>query len=159
MGIMRRAGMPKRLRRRRSTNVSQSVACHTLQMALEAEGHVVETATDGPEGIRRFREREGWDLALLDQRLPGMEGWEVLRRIHEMDPSARVVMVTANGTHELALDAMRSWATDFLRKPFTPEVLRGCVRGTLAPPRGRVRASGARCPRFGARGCAELGGD
>lgn len=104
----------------------------TMQMALEAEGYTVGTAADGPEGIGRFREREGWDLVLLDQRMPEMEGLEVLRRIREIDLSARVVMVTAYGTIELAVEAMRSGATDFLRKPFTPETLRGCVRGALA---------------------------
>jgi CheY-like chemotaxis protein len=104
----------------------------TMELALEAEGYGVGTAADGPAGLQRFREREGWDLVLLDQRMPGMEGLEVLRRIREIDLSARVVMVTAYGTIELAVDAMRSGATDFLRKPFTPEVLRGCVRGALA---------------------------
>jgi CheY-like chemotaxis protein len=104
----------------------------TMQMALETEGYRVGTAADGPEGLVRFREREGWDLVLLDQRMPGMEGLEVLRAIHEIDPAARVVMVTAYATIELAVDAMKAGATDFLRKPFTPDVLRGAVRGALA---------------------------
>jgi CheY-like chemotaxis protein len=103
----------------------------TMQMALEAEGYVVAGATDGLEGVRRFREREGWDLVLLDQRMPGMDGLEVLRRIREIDPEAKVVMVTAYATIDLAVDAMRAGATDFLRKPFTPAVLRGAVRGAL----------------------------
>jgi DNA-binding response OmpR family regulator len=113
----------------------------TMQIALEAEGYVVGTAADGPEGLRRFREREGWDLVLLDQRMPGMEGLEVLRRIREIDPAACIVMVTAYGTIELAVDAMRAGATDFLRKPFTPDVLRGAVRGALAthPPEAEFR--------------------
>jgi CheY-like chemotaxis protein len=104
----------------------------TMQMALETEGYTVETAADGPEGLRRFREPRGWDLVLLDQRMPGMEGLEVLRRIREVDPDACVIMATAYGTIELAVDAMKAGAKDFLRKPFTPEVLRGAVAGTLA---------------------------
>jgi len=104
----------------------------TMQMALEAEGYQVETAADGPEGLRRFQEATGWDLVLLDQRMPGMEGLEVLRRVRETDPNACVIMATAYGTIELAVDAMKAGARDFLRKPFTPEVLRGAVAGTLA---------------------------
>jgi CheY-like chemotaxis protein len=103
----------------------------TMSMALETEGYEVSTAADGPEGVRRFRERKGWDLILLDQRMPGMDGLEVLGRIREIDPEARVVMVTAYATIELAVEAMRAGATDFLRKPFTPDVLRGAVRGAL----------------------------
>jgi CheY-like chemotaxis protein len=104
----------------------------TMAMALEADGYVVAGAADGAEGLRRFREGQRWDLILLDQRMPGMDGLEVLHRIREIDPEARVLMVTAYATIELAVDAMRAGATDFLRKPFTPAVLRGAVRGALA---------------------------
>jgi CheY-like chemotaxis protein len=107
----------------------------TIQFALEAVGYRVETAAHGLEGLEKFGTGEEWDLVLLDQRMPGMEGLEVLRCIHERDPSARVMMVTAYGTIELAVDAMKAGAVDFLRKPFTPEVLRGAVKATLALPR------------------------
>ena len=66
---------------------------------------------------------------LLDQRMPGMDGLEVLREIRKRDPQARVIMATAFGTIDLAVEAMKSGATDFLRKPFTAETLRGAVRG------------------------------
>jgi len=107
----------------------------TMQFALEAVGHRVETAADGPEGLTGFGNGENWDLVLLDQRMPGMEGLEVLRRIRERDSAARVVMVTAYGTIELAVDAMKAGAVDFLRKPFTPEILRGAVEASLKLPR------------------------
>lgn len=107
----------------------------TMQFALEAVGYHVETAADGPEGLTRFGNGENWDLVLLDQRMPGMEGLEVLRKIRERDPASRVMMVTAYGTIDLAVDAMKAGAVDFLRKPFTPEVLRGAVQACLALPR------------------------
>jgi DNA-binding response OmpR family regulator len=106
----------------------------TMRMALEAAGYEVGTAADGPEGLEQFGAGETWDLVLLDQRMPGMDGLEVLRRMRERNPSARILMVTAYGTIELAVDAMKAGAVDFLRKPFTPEVLRGAVKAVLALP-------------------------
>ena len=110
----------------------------TMRFALEALGYRVETAADGPSGLAAFGGGESWDLVLLDQRMPGMEGLEALRQIRERDPEARVLMVTAYGTIELAVDAMKTGAVDFLRKPFTPNVLRGAVKAALAHPRQRL---------------------
>jgi CheY-like chemotaxis protein len=107
----------------------------TMKIALDAVGYRTETAADGPEGLQKFGAGEQWDLVLLDQRMPGMEGIEVLRHIRERDPEARVMMVTAYGTIELAVDAMKAGAVDFLRKPFTPDMLRGAVQAALAHPR------------------------
>jgi len=110
----------------------------TMQLTLEASGYTVETAEDGIEGLNRFGDGERWDLVLLDQRMPRMEGYEVLQVLRARDPSSRVVMVTAYGSIELAVDAMKAGALDFLRKPFSPEVLRGAVSAALAHPRGPV---------------------
>lgn len=107
----------------------------TMQMALEAAAYEVETAADGTEALEKFGNGSQWDLVLLDQRMPGMEGLEVLRQMRERDPAARVAMVTAYGTIDLAVEAMKSGAVDFLRKPFTPDVLRGVVKAVLSHPR------------------------
>jgi CheY-like chemotaxis protein len=115
----------------------------TMQLALDAVGYRTETAADGAEGLEKFGAGPEWDLVLLDQRMPGMEGLEVLSRIRERDPEARVVMVTAYGTIELAVDAMRAGAVDFLRKPFTPETLRGAAAMALAHPRRAPEAEAA----------------
>ena len=64
-----------------------------VRIALEKAGHTVEQAADGPEGIERFRDGADWDVVLLDQRMPGMEGLEVLREMRNRDPLARVVMI------------------------------------------------------------------
>lgn len=108
-----------------------------IRLALQHDGHTVETAADGPDGLEKFGDGQGWDLALLDQRMPGMEGLEVLRQMRQRDPDTRIIMITAFGTIDLAVDAMKAGATDFLRKPFTAEILRGAVRAVLqssAPP-------------------------
>jgi DNA-binding response OmpR family regulator len=107
----------------------------TMRLALEAAGYQVEVAADGASGLALFGTGAGWDLVLLDHRMVGMEGLEVLARIHACDPAARVIMVTAFASVELAVDAMKGGAADFLRKPFTPEVLRGAVRAVLSQPR------------------------
>jgi DNA-binding response OmpR family regulator len=109
-------------------------------MALAQGGHAIAEAADGPEGLRLFGKGLNWDLVLLDQRMPGMEGLEVLRRIREVAPLANVVFMTAYATLDLALDAVDAGAGDFLRKPFPIETLRGAVdavlgRDTAAVPR------------------------
>ncbi len=106
----------------------------TIRLTLQHSGHTVQTAADGIEGLERFGNGLEWDLVLLDQRMPGMEGLEVLREIRRRDPLANVVMATAFGTIDLAVEAMKVGATDFLRKPFTAETLRGAVQAALAPP-------------------------
>src|SRR6185437_594272 len=75
-----------------------------------------------------------WDAVLLDQRMPGMDGLETLRHINERDATARVIMATAYASIELAVDAMKLGATDFVRKPMTPETLRHAVAAALARP-------------------------
>jgi len=69
---------------------------------------------------------------LLDQRMPGMDGLETLRHINERDATARVIMATAYASIELAVDAMKLGATDFVRKPMTPEILRNAVAAALS---------------------------
>ncbi len=103
----------------------------TVRLALQRVGHTVETAADGAEALEKFGLGGGWDLVLLDQRMPGMEGLEVLRQMRQKAPKARIVMATAFGTIDLAVEAMKSGATDFLRKPFTLETLRGAVEAAL----------------------------
>jgi DNA-binding response OmpR family regulator len=69
---------------------------------------------------------------LLDQKMPGMDGLETLRQLKQRLPEACVIMVTAFASIDLAVDAMRLGATDFLRKPMTPDALRASVTAALA---------------------------
>jgi CheY-like chemotaxis protein len=102
-----------------------------LKLALAHVGHQVETAADGYEGLELYGDGTAWDLVLLDQRMPGLEGLEVLREIRHRVASAKIIMITAFGTIDLATEAMTVGATDFLRKPFTVDTLRSAVTAAL----------------------------
>ena len=103
-----------------------------LRLALEHVGHRTALASDGDEGLEKFGNGEGWDLILLDQRMPGMEGLQVLKELRCRREDIAVIMITAFGTIDLATEALHAGATDFLRKPFTIEVLRESVAAALS---------------------------
>jgi CheY-like chemotaxis protein len=98
-----------------------------VRLALQHAGHVVETAADGGEGLDKFGDGAAWDVVLLDYRMPGLTGMDVLREMRKRDVHARVIIITAFGTIDLAAEAMREGATDFLRKPFSADTLRDAV--------------------------------
>lgn len=102
-----------------------------MRLTLEASGYTVEEAASGEEGLARFGDGSAFDAVLLDQKMPGLDGLETLRRLEARAPGARVLMVTAFASIELAVDAMKLGACDFLRKPMTPDALRGAVAATL----------------------------
>jgi CheY-like chemotaxis protein len=81
----------------------------SLQTLLEIEGYEVETATDGAEGLARLAERP-FDLVLLDFALPERNGIEILQDIRERDSELTVIMITAYGTVENAVNAMQAGA-------------------------------------------------
>jgi DNA-binding NtrC family response regulator len=103
----------------------------TLAQALEPLGLPVQTAGDGNEALEKLQE-SNFCLILLDLKLPGLDGIEVLRRIKESWPQVPVVMMTAHGTIEYAVEAMKLGAVDFLRKPFSPAEIREIVQKVLA---------------------------
>lgn len=102
------------------------------RMTLEAAGYEVAVAEDGERGLEAFADGKEWDAVLLDQRMPGMDGLETLRHIKGHAVGARVIMTTAYASIELAVEAMKLGATDFVRKPMTPEILRGAVAAALS---------------------------
>ena len=85
-----------------------------------------DTAVNGEEALAKLKEKD-YGLVLLDLRLPGMDGMEVLRRLREIRPDIRVIIITAYGTIESAVDAMKLGAVDFIQKPFSPKEIRGLV--------------------------------
>ncbi|MGH9969498.1 MAG: response regulator [Pyrinomonadaceae bacterium] len=103
-----------------------------MRLTLEAAGYEVGEAPDGVEGVRLYANGSAWDGVVLDQRMPGMDGLETLRLIKEKNADARVVMATAYASIELAVDAMKLGASDFVRKPMTPEALRNAVAVAVA---------------------------
>ena len=103
-----------------------------MRLTLEATGDEVTDAANGEDGLRLFGDGHRFDATLLDQRMPGIDGLETLRRMKLQRADACVIMVTAYSTVELAVDAMKLGATDFVRKPMTPDTLRHAVDAALA---------------------------
>ena len=91
-----------------------------LQDRLEMEGYEVVTATDGAEALELI-DQDLPDLVLLDIQMPHLDGIETLTHIHEKYPGLLVLMLTAHGTIQRAVEATKRGAYDFLEKPFQPE--------------------------------------
>ena len=98
----------------------------TLSQSLESLELETDTAVNGEEALAKLKEKD-YGLMLLDLKLPGMDGMEVLRRLREIRPDIRVIIITAYGTIESAVDAMKLGAVDFIQKPFSPKEIRGLV--------------------------------
>lgn len=97
---------------------------------LEKDGFLTSTAEDGSVGLEKVKEIKP-DLILIDLKMPGISGLEVLERAREIDPNIIPIVITGYATVESAVDAMKKGAYDFLPKPFTPEELRIIIRRGL----------------------------
>ncbi len=84
---------------------------------LTSEGYEVEFSSSGDEALEKYTPRSS-DVILLDLLMPGLDGIEVLRRIKKIDPSAVVIIITAYGSVESAISAMKIGALDYIQKPF-----------------------------------------
>jgi DNA-binding NtrC family response regulator len=93
-------------------------------------GHAPTEAHDGPAGLKAALERE-FDLVLLDHSMPGMTGLQVLEELRAAGCAADIVMLTAHGSVEAAVEALKLGATDFLLKPADFEMLRTVVERAL----------------------------
>jgi two-component system nitrogen regulation response regulator NtrX len=102
----------------------------SLKMTLEYEGYEFVGAATGQEGIA-LAEREGPDLVLLDVKMPGMDGLEVLDRLRAMNESLPVVVISGHGTISTAVDATKKGAFDFIEKPFASERVLVVLRNAL----------------------------
>ena len=103
----------------------------TLKESLETIGMSVNTAVNGEEALTML-ETGGYGIVLLDLKMPGIDGMEVLRRIRMDNPTTRVIIITAHGTIEAAVEAMKLGAVDFIQKPFTPNEIRELVTTVLS---------------------------
>ncbi len=102
----------------------------TVALALEREGFEVDCADSGEEAVERAREG-AYDLVITDYRLRGISGMEVLDEVKRSAPETEVVMMTAFGTIEGAVAAMRRGAANYLRKPFQSADVVEVARGAL----------------------------
>ncbi|HEX8819326.1 MAG TPA: sigma-54 dependent transcriptional regulator [Archangium sp.] len=101
-----------------------------MAVTLTRSGHTVTAARSGTDGVAAYK-KTPFDLVVTDLKMDGMDGIAVTRSIKSQDPAAVVMVVTAFGTIETAVQAMQQGAYDFITKPFTPDVLRAKVEKGL----------------------------
>ncbi|AOY77951.1 sigma-54-dependent transcriptional regulator [Clostridium formicaceticum] len=102
-----------------------------LKQCLLAEKYEVETAVNGLEGYEKIM-AEDFDAVLLDMKMPGLTGIEVLQKVRSEGKKVSIIMMTAYGTIEKAVEAMKLGAIDFLSKPFAPEEIRMIIKDVLS---------------------------
>jgi len=102
----------------------------SLKMTLEYEGYEFLGAATGQEALALI-EREGPDLVLLDVKMPGMDGLEVLDRVRAMNDALPVVVVSGHGTISTAVEATKKGAFDFIEKPFASDRVLVSLRNAL----------------------------
>src|ERR1017187_3650545 len=103
-----------------------------LEEMLQAEGWSVAGVGTGETAAERLRGGGKFDLVLTDWRLPGADGLSVLDAARAVDPTLPVIVMTAFGSIETAVDAMKRGAEDFITKPVDPDLLRLLVARAIA---------------------------
>ncbi|MBN1667717.1 MAG: response regulator transcription factor [Anaerolineales bacterium] len=103
----------------------------SLRDILRLEGYAVEAVDSGPAALDQI-EQDHFDLMLLDIKMPGMDGIEVLRKVVEISPHTLVILLTAHGSLESAIEALRFGAHDYLIKPSSPPEILSSVAAGLA---------------------------
>ncbi len=117
----------------------EEVVLDSCLQILKGGQFQIQTASNGTLGLQMVEEFQP-DLVFVDLKMPGISGLEVLEKIHALDSTIVVVVITGFATVSSAVDAMKKGAYDFLPKPFTPERLTRKVRevldATRRPPPG-----------------------
>lgn len=107
-----------------------SALLEMMKEFLEAEGYVVKTAISGQAALQTM-EQEKSDLVVMDIRMGGTSGLDVLSEIKKKDPHATVIMMTAYGTTQTAIEAMKRGAYDYITKPFKNEEFKALIKKAL----------------------------
>ncbi len=108
----------------------EEAARKSLSDILRLEGYHVVAKEDGQSAIDALEGENMFDLMLLDLKMPGIDGLEVLRRATKLAPDCRIVMLTAHGSLESAIEALRHGAHDYILKPAAPpEILASVSKG------------------------------
>jgi DNA-binding NtrC family response regulator len=106
-----------------------AVACEFLQEALSRAGYEVEAFTSAQEALRE--DLAGFDLLMSDIRMPDIDGLQFLRQVREKWPELPVILMTAYGSLETTMEALRLGAWDYISKPFSPDQIRAMVKKVL----------------------------
>jgi DNA-binding NtrC family response regulator len=99
----------------------------SLHQWFAKDGYRTGSAKDGKEALKTLQDAP-WDVVLLDIKMPGMDGMELQRRIHDIDPEIVVIMITAYASVETAVQALKEGAFDYITKPIDPDELSHLVR-------------------------------
>jgi DNA-binding response OmpR family regulator len=111
----------------------QEIARLTLSEILRLDGHYVRMVDCGEEALKALSE-ESFEILILDLKMPGIGGMPVLRKVSDDYPEIRVILMTAYGTMDTAIEALRRRAHDYLQKPFSPDdILRSVNRAINSP--------------------------
>jgi len=94
------------------------------------EGYRVDTAENGMEALKKLQEGP-WDIALVDIKMPGMDGMELQRHIKKIDSTIILIIITAYATVDTAVEAMKEGAYDYLSKPIDPDKLSILIRNAV----------------------------
>ena len=113
----------------------------SLGEALQGQGYEVEEAENGKKCINLFQ-KDPADIVILDLKLPDMDGIEVLKKIKAEDKNVPVIMMTAYGEVETAVEAIKGGAYDFLLKPFQLEKMKIAIKNALETKRMRTELNG-----------------
>jgi len=114
----------------------------SLRDWLKDEGYEVETAEQGEEALQRIAEVD-FGVVVLDLRLPGRDGLEVLKEARAQRPQLKGIIITAYPSVETAVEAMKIGALDYLTKPFAPDALEKLIQETLGPVQVEIKPKSA----------------
>lgn len=104
-----------------------------LARAFRERGFDVHTAADYEEGVRHARQ-ESPEMAVVDLRMPGRSGLELVRALHDLDPHTRILVLTGYGSIATAIEALRLGATNYLQKPADADDILAAFEKGESPP-------------------------
>jgi DNA-binding NtrC family response regulator len=105
----------------------EAVVRQSLQSWFRQDGHTVDVAESGREALRLLA-AHGYDVALVDVKMPGMDGLELQKRLAGADPDLTIILMTAYAAVDTAVEAMKAGAYDYIVKPFDPDDLSALLR-------------------------------
>lgn len=108
----------------------EEVLCRSLKMDLEEDGYKVGVAHSGEEAMQQIPDFVPF-VVLLDLRLPGMDGLQVLEEIRERDEDMNVIIMTSYGDTQITVEAIKRGAFNFINKPFELEELKGLIKKAI----------------------------
>jgi DNA-binding NtrC family response regulator len=108
----------------------EMVVRDSLTKWFREDGYTVDSAENAAEALKKLQQKK-WQILLLDIKMPGMDGMELQKRIREIDPSATIIFITAHGSVDTAVQALKAGAFDYISKPIDPDYLSHLVTNAI----------------------------